>query len=298
MARLTLDPLDRRLLVALEIDPGASLARLAQDLQVSPRSVGRRLRRLQQVDAIRVSGRTLPTFGGRLARLYRAEADPPVLEKLGRQVAALPGSRAVRLAQNRGELMWGLVLPRGDAPDPLGGVLGGARLRALRAVDLLDVFARPGAVERPARELDATDHAILRAVAPDGRVGSSVLARRLGLDASTVARRRRRLMDEGVLYLEADVHPDALDLVGEAMVWITMAPGHVRAFARALRDRPEVRFVAATSGRTALVANVLVPDRSALVPFVDEHLAGPGVAHVEVVVLGPVLKRALGAMPR
>ena len=53
-----------------------------------------------------------------------------------------------------------------------------------------------------------------------------------------------------------------------------------------------MRFVAATSGRTSLVANVVTPDGAATLDFVDTHLAHPGVVGVEIVPMGRVLKRS------
>lgn len=290
--RIHLDPLDRALLLALDADPGAPVSHLAAQLEVSARTTARRLGRLVQADAVRVLGRTLPTFGGDIARLVRARGRPSVLDGVARAVAARPDSRWVRLSEDRTELMCGIVTEAPSERDTLALLLEDTRLERARVADLLHVWSGTRyAVDKPQRTLDVIDRKILAALAPDGRMESSVLACRLGLDPSTVSRRRRRLLDEGVMYLEADIHPTALATVGDAMLWLTVSPGHVRTMGSALRSRRGVRFTAATSGTTALVAHVTLPDRADLVTFVDEHLGHHSVSAAEIVPMGEVLKR-------
>ena len=296
---LSLDAHDRQLLVALEAQPDAPVTQLAAQTGLSARSAGRRLERLFAANVVRVLGRTLPTFGGRVARLYRVEGAREQLEVLGRKVAKLAASRSVRLSQDGSELSFGLVIAGADDDAPLSRVLNTAGLRRVRAYELLDVRSRAAnATARPTVELDEVDERILGLVAEAGRRESSSIARQLGLDASTVARRRRRLMEEGILYLETDVDPAALHLMGEALLWVAMAPGRISQLAQNLRQLPEVRFAAVTGGTSAVVANVFAADRAGLVAFIDEHLDGYGVTGVETTLLGKVFKRASGALPR
>lgn len=189
--------------------------------------------------------------------------------------------------------MCGFVSPAHTRTDSVAALLDDGRLREVSVASLLHVWAASGgAVTRAPRELDDRDRLILDALATDGRMESSELARRVGLDPSTVSRRRRRLLQDGVLYLEADIHPAALASVGDVMVWMSVRPGHIMDAGRALRARREVRFVAATSGTSQLVANVAMPDRDGVLAFVDDELGGLGVTGVEIVPMGAVVKRA------
>ncbi|UQN29315.1 winged helix-turn-helix domain-containing protein [Brachybacterium kimchii] len=285
--------MDRRLLTALDRDPGASIVELAGRLDVSERTVARRLHRMISADVVRILGRTLPGFGGRLARLVRVHGPTPALAHLAGDMATQDESRWVRLSRDGGELMCGFVVNADESADPLQAAAAESPRLQVQAHDLLEVWSGSAdAVLAPARELEPVDHEILSALAHDGRMRSETLARRVGVDRSTASRRRRRLLEEGVLYLEADIHPAAVAESGDAMLWMRVAPGGIRELGRSLRSRPEVRFAAATSGPCTIVANVALPDRSDLVTFVDEQLAGHGVAHCEIVTMGRVLKRA------
>lgn len=286
----TLDALDRRLLAALDRDPGAPVSALAQSLGASTRTIARRYARLRETDVVRVVGRTLPGFGGRLVRSARVAVVPGAALAVAQTLADEPESRWVRVSRDRREVHAGFVGEQGplaaDALDARAGVLG------VTVVELLRVWAgsRQPAL-RAERALDEADRRILALLSADGRMESSAIAARLRLDASTVSRRRRRLIEEGVLYLEADIHPGALSEAGDAMLWIRAQPGRVRELGSAMRALPDVRFAAATSGPWSLVANVVLPEAGDLVDFVDEQLADRGVEAIEIVPMGRVVKR-------
>ncbi|MBE7372728.1 Lrp/AsnC family transcriptional regulator [Dermacoccus barathri] len=239
--RLRLDPVDRHLLTLLDAEPDASFADLADDLSLSARSVARRLRRLVDGGAVQVRGRTLPGFQGRLVRMIRIEAEPEAARRLAEALAREVHTSWVRLPRNGTGLLCGAVA----APNEQGARSGVEQIvaasmrspgvRDVQTIELLRVWGSRPASDRPSRALDDVDRALLRSLAADGRMSNGALAERVGIDASTVSRRRRRLLDEGVLYLEADIHPEALTGSGDVMLWITVTPGHIADVSEALR---------------------------------------------------------------
>lgn len=294
---ITLDSLDRDLLRLLEEDPGASFTELAARLDEPPRAVARRVERLQGSDVVRVLGRTLPGFDGRLVRLLRIEASPDPALALARLLATETQTSIVRLSRDTTELICGTVEPPSSGPDALlGRILSHAGVRHVDVQELLQVWGRHGGSAQPDHETDATDRAILRELADDGRMSSREVAARIGVNASTVSRRRQRLVDAGVLYLEADVHPLARAGSGDVMAWLGCRPGAIGPLGERLRALPQTQFVAATSGPTQLVVHVVVPRASDVVAFVDEHLAHPDVTSLRVVPMGLVLKRTNAAV--
>ncbi|WP_182348962.1 AsnC family transcriptional regulator [Tomitella gaofuii] len=289
---ISVDPLDRRLLLALMHRPTAPFAEFAEGLPVGPAALSARYRRLRRHSVVRVVGRTLPGFDGGHAYLARAQAAPAAVARLAAAVAAEDNSRWVRISRDGSELMCGVVT-HDPARDPvLVGLPSEPALRSLDTMELLHVWgAVRDAVLRPSREIDALDSALMAELAVDGRGDLRGIAARLGVDTSTVSRRRRRLVEDGILYFEADVHPAALGGTGDAMLWMSVPPGRIRTVGAALRSRDDVRFTAATSGRCDLVSHVQVLDGPALVDFVDGVLADLGVAGVEIVPMGRSLKR-------
>lgn len=288
---ISVDELDRRILLALIAQPLASFSGIAEQLGSSTATVATRYRRLQRQGLIRVSGRTLPGFGGRHAYLVRAGSTPEHVAHLATSVAAFDNSRWVRISKDGTELMCGLV---SDAPadDPILAQLPAEALRSLEIHELLHVWGRgSGLTTRSPGPIDRVEEALIAELAVDGRTSLRSLAARLGVNASTVSRRRQHLIDSGVLYFEADVHPEALGGTGDAMVWMDLPPGRIRSAGQRLRTDPRVRFTAATSGTSDLVAHVHVIDHQALLDFIDRTLAEFGVAAARVIPMGRVLKR-------
>lgn len=289
---IAVDDLDQRLLLALIADPLASFASIAGSVGSSTATVSSRVRRLQRRGLLRVVGRTLPGFGGRHAYLVRATSAPVTITRFATTVAAYDNTRWVRVSKDGSELMCGLVTESPDDDPILAHLPSESQLRTLTVYELIHVWGgRADLTTRASVMVDQLDEALLSQLAVNGRTELRSLAADLGVNASTVSRRRQRLIDAGVLYFEADVHPDTLGGTGDAMLWMTLPPGRIRSAGSSLRADTRVRFTAATSGPHDLVAHVQVGDNHALLEFVDETLAEFGVAAAEIVPMGRVLKR-------
>lgn len=289
----SLDATDRKLLWLLDLDPTASLNRLASELGVSARTVHRRLRRLTEGGVIRVLGRTLPGFGGRLAWLVRARGHPAAIGELAGHLAEQPHARWVRYSADGGEIIGGLVTAPGRRDSTFDLLFTQPGLHEIRTHQLLEVWGRnTAAVASPGRDLDTVDRRIIALLEIDGRMDNASIAESLALDRSTVSRRRKRLVDEGIVYFEADIHPGAIGESGDFFCWITVAPGSIRDLARRLRAQREVRFVAATTGTSNLAAHIVLPTGTSIVEYVDTSLNDSRITAVEIQAMGRVLKRS------
>lgn len=289
---VALDDLDRRLLIALLHNPVAPFSRIGAELEVSTATVSSRMRRLQRHGLVRIIGRTLPGFGGRHAYLIRVASAPDRIARLATTAAAYSNTRWVRISKSGAELMCGLLTEEPSRDPVLTRLPYEPQLHRVGVHELLHIWgSRTAPDARIAVTLDQLDQALLEQLALNGRAELSVLAQTLGVNASTVSRRRQRLVDAGVLYFEADVHPAALGGTGDAMLWMQVRPGSIRSAGAALREDHRVRFIAATSGTHDLVAHVQVVDNRALLDLVDDTFAPLGVTRVEQVPMGRVLKR-------
>lgn len=285
-----LDDLDHRILLELMRQPVIPFAQVANTVGTSTATVATRYRRMFRHGLVRVCGRTAPGFGGRRAYLMRAMAAPERVARLATIVAAHSNSRWVRISLDGSTLICGLVTDSPGTDPVLTHLPAEANVRTVDISELLHVWG--GHTAHPGHpDIDTLDEALLAKLAVDGRSTVSALAAGLGVNASTVSRRRQRLIDAGVLYFEADIHPQALVGSGDAMVWLRMTPGHIRTTGETLWMDQRVRFIAATTGTHSLVLHVHVLDNSELLDFIDTTLAGLGVTSADVVPLGRVLKR-------
>lgn len=287
-----LDAVDKQLLWLRDLDPTAPLGRLATDLGLSPRTVQRRLRRLQAGGVLRILGRTLPGFGGRLAWLVRARGHPNAIAELAAQLRDRPHARWVRHSSDGGELISGLVTAPGRKDTTVDLLHQHPGLHEVRTHELLEVWGRnTAAVTTPGRDLDTVDRRIMALLESDGRMDNSAIAEALALDRSTVSRRRRHLLDDGIMYFEADIHPRALGDGGDVFCWVSMVPGSIRQLATRLRSLREVRFVAATTGTSNLAAHIVLPAGASIIDFMDAEISEHGVTAVEIQTMGRVFKR-------
>lgn len=291
----TFENLDRKLLLALDASPTASFQQLAGELGVSAGTVSRRYAALKKSGVLKITGRTLPGFGGHNVWLCRAAAKPNLLHLLAQHMAKQPTSRWVRLSFDRSELMCGLVTTP-EHTEPLDVLQNNQHLEFLQVFELFEVWSRtpqPTLTEADFH-LDALDHKILDLLHGDGRMEAQAISKKLGVDASTVSRRRKRLIDSNILYFEADISPDAFNSTADVMLWMHVNPGHITELGAWLSQLPHCRFVAATSGQYSLVAHLLLPTFGQLLDFIDKDLAPRGLARCEIEHMGTTFKRTAG----
>ncbi|MEO7132458.1 MAG: Lrp/AsnC family transcriptional regulator [Dermatophilaceae bacterium] len=128
----------------------------------------------------------------------------------------------------------------------------------------------------PPRPLDATDRALLRALAADGRATNADLARRLELPESTCAGRIRMLRESGVIRgVHADVDLAAIGQPMEAMVALRFA-GHTREAMDSFRERiaavPGVIAAYHVAGDDDFLVHVAAASSDDLRDLVLDHL--------------------------
>lgn len=303
----TLDPLDLKLLQALQIDGRAPFSRIGEVLGVSDQTVARRFRRLRTVAGLRVLGNVDEARLGRTSWMVRLSCTPDAAERLAEALARRPDTSYIdliaggtevlcamkpRSERERDELLFDR-LPRTPRVSSVsahcllhkfyGGQLGWlGKIRALDAAQ--EAALRPPPVEASAGPVtpDPDDEALLALLRRDGRTTFSELQSATGQSETAVKRRVERLRTAGVLYF--DVQYD-MDLVGPgvtAMLWLTVAPAALAAVGQALADHPEVRFAAATTGQANLVASVLASDTEGLYRYLSERIGAlEGVRAVE-----------------
>lgn len=148
----------------------------------------------------------------------------------------------------------------------------------------------------PADSLSEDEEALIRLLLKDGRMPVAQLARSLGLNVTTTRRRMESLNRRGLMHPRTEVVPSLFGLGLEALVWLRVPMARLEKVGTALAAAPEVKFIAATTGTSQLLANVLVKDADEFYEF----LTGPAVAGHEglevvesLVVITPVLRGSL-----
>jgi DNA-binding Lrp family transcriptional regulator len=295
-----LDPLDRRIVAALQIDGRASWRRIAAAIGEPERKVARRgLRLLESGDVavrglvvrgetviLRMTCRPGSVRDAAVAAARRADCifsyalagpvdcvaelqfppgqlGPLMLD----EVPALPGlfsqsvSPVLRYFRTVHEWSPG-ILDAGEI-EALGGPSG--------TVDEIGL---------PEVEVGPEERAILGALAEDGRRTHEDLAAVAGVSVATARRRVETLTRDGHVSIRAAVEPALLGLPVEALLWIRTRPDEVEKVGRLLVESPLVRYAAVVMGEHQLLVDVTQPSKAALYEFLT---ASPWVRHVEAV---------------
>lgn len=139
--------------------------------------------------------------------------------------------------------------------------------------------------------LDATDAALLRALARDARATMADLARAVGLSAPSAAERVRRLEEAGVIRgYAAVVDPAALGLPLAALIRVRPVPGRVGEVAELLRGLEAVVECDRVTGEDCFVARAHVRSLAELEALID-RIAPLATTSTSMVQSSPVRRR-------
>jgi DNA-binding Lrp family transcriptional regulator len=303
-----LDPLDLKLLQALQLDGRAPFSRLGEVLGVSDQTVARRFRRLRTTAGLRVLGMVDEGRLGRAGWIVRLRCTPDVAEQLANALARRPDTSYINLVsggtevlcamrprsrQDRDELLFDRLqrTPRVMSVSAhcllhvfYGGPLGW--LNKVQALDPDQVNALrlpqidPGGTVTP----DKDDEVLLAVLRRDGRATFNELQSATGRSESVVKRRMDRLRSSGTLYFDVQHTAESVGHGVGALLWLTVAPSALSEVGRALAGHPEVSFAAAVTGRANLIASVGTPSTGDLYTYLSERIGAlDGVQAVETV---------------
>lgn len=121
--------------------------------------------------------------------------------------------------------------------------------------------------------MDEIDLRITEAVAADGRVANSEIARQLGVSEGTVRQRLRKLLKTGTLKIQAQVNSEHVPNQYPAVIGLKLEGRELERFAEQINRFPEVQRVMIVTGRYDLLVNLLLDSHERLVDFVTHRLS-------------------------
>ena len=126
---------------------------------------------------------------------------------------------------------------------------------------------------KPTVELDDLDMRLINELQEGGYRSHTQLARSLGTSKSTVTRRVRRLIAEGVVRIVAAVDADMIGLRTSAMIGLSVDPKQIDPILARLETKKQVHMLATVAGRYDIVAIVAVGSSRELADFVKKEVA-------------------------
>ncbi|MGW7572849.1 Lrp/AsnC family transcriptional regulator [Streptomyces sp. NPDC054765] len=301
------DPLDRRLVHALQLDGRAPFSRIAAVLGVSDQTVARRYTRHRTTGGLKVLGLADAQALGEVEWLVRVQCTPDaavsVAEALARRsdtswVSLMSGGTEISAvcraaSSDHSDALLLQKLPR--TPSVVGVTahcllhefFGGPQSLISKSGALTDAqiaALSPPPPDPPATPVTLTDadRRLFDALARDGRAPLGGLAAVTGWSPTTVRRRLAELRADGVLYYDVDYDLRQFGYGVMVALWLSVAPAELAATGEALAAHPEVAFACATTGPHNLFASVMCQSVGALYTYLTTQVSAlPGVRAME-----------------
>jgi DNA-binding Lrp family transcriptional regulator len=317
-----IDELDRRIIVALQINGRAPWKGIAHALGASEPTVARRGRRLIDRNVVRIVGYIdVVRAGLGFAALVRITCDPRERERLADVIRRRGDIRYATSVTGPTDIVAEFVLPSSAAlvhvlnnelPN-IHGIVGTETLTVMHSFYSADPWEQ-GLLTEPERAeltagttelraerlweapvaLDGLDHAIMAELAEDGRRPAKAIAASIGsISESTVARRIERLVAEGCVTFHLVAPAGMLGFNTELLVWLRVESAHLDGAAQQLIKHPSVKYLWVTAGRFNLCAGVHIRHLGELYSLETEILGAlPSAGTVEINTHLTTLKRA------
>ena len=122
-------------------------------------------------------------------------------------------------------------------------------------------------------DLDATDVAIVRMLQEDGRVANAAISRALGVSEPTVRKRIDRIIKDGIIKVTAVVNPHRTGYAANVLIALRTMPSKTFEVGERLAQLERVVYLAFTTGRYDILAEVLFHDDTELFEFHRTELA-------------------------
>jgi Lrp/AsnC family transcriptional regulator for asnA, asnC and gidA len=293
-----LPPVDREIIRLLQINGRAPFAQIARELEVSEKSVRKRVAHLLASDVIQVTTIAEPAVLGHHAmalvglRLDHSRTSSDVAAEL----ADIPAVDYVVITTGRFHLLVELLGP--DLPTIMRVVE--ERILAVDGVNGSETFPYLRLhYQEPRWEaarwkvghdgtgaphpLDDVDRSVLRELNADGRAPFQAIARQLDVSESQIRQRVNRMVESGTIRIMAITNPASLGFRTMAWLAIEAAPGaRVAEVCERIAALGSITYVVACAGRFDIFAEAICVDQEDLLTVLDEEIrALPGVARVE-----------------
>ncbi|MFE4874969.1 Lrp/AsnC family transcriptional regulator [Streptomyces sp. NPDC056682] len=295
----TLEPPERRVVAALQVNPRAGVGEIARILGEHERTIARRVQRLIGARAIRPTA-TCDVIRCGLGKsvILHLDVAPGALEKTAQALAGHSEMRTVLATCGGSSTLWcETVLPcsaqlhtlMGEGIPTLQGITRVEAHLTLKTFATVASWHAPLLTPEEKRQLRAsmiqplphpadhyeltpTDRLVADALAEDARITLSDLSRRLGFSVATAGRRVSSLLERRMVQLRTEAEPALLGLPFEAQLHLKVRPGGLERTGAGLASCPEVRYCAAVTGTSNLVAQVCTESEGDLYRFLGERL--------------------------
>lgn len=306
----TIDPLDLRIVAALQVDPRASWRKIAHVLKEPERTVARRGTTLIEDKVVTVAA--VENLQGAIVASFTC--NPGASRMACESAAQRPDTSYAYITTGATDVVTELHY-NGDPTDILT-----TQLPAIPGIGHLSTYPvlkyfktirgwRSGLLSESESagmispygndivEWDRTEDrselhsGIVAVLKEDGRASIESIARRVGNSERTVARHLDYVLSKPLATIRALVEPDVMGFQVECQLWIRAIPGAIEDIGRQMAALPQVRYCAAIAGDYQLLVDVTVRDQAALYALLTNPRWNDGVTRIRTAMVVQARKR-------
>jgi DNA-binding Lrp family transcriptional regulator len=293
-----LDELDRGLIELLRVNGRDGNRSLGAQLGVNEVTVAARLRRLEELGAVRVVAITdIQLFGHREFAFAMVNVGGRSVYHVAEDLARLPEAIAVTVCTGSYDVivpllgrdrlhiaeLFGTVLPKIKGIRSIHGSMALDVLKYDSRWSLLDVDSGATPKTQPSDTVDDLDLAIIASLQQNARRSNRQIAGDLNVSEGTVRGRIKRMVADRVFRIQAVSDIVVSGLSAHAYVGIRTTPGKTAAVASVLAQREDVVQITRVLDGFDLIVVLIGRDRQALISAVHSQIALlAGVGHVEI----------------
>jgi DNA-binding Lrp family transcriptional regulator len=120
---------------------------------------------------------------------------------------------------------------------------------------------------------ESIDQQLVKLLGQDARQSAEQLAKKLNINAATVRRKIKRLIQNGSLHIVGVVDPVHFGLPLGAVITLGVVPNKLESTLEEINEQPEIKWVVTTTGPYDIIAGARFSSLDALSEFNSEVLA-------------------------
>lgn len=143
--------------------------------------------------------------------------------------------------------------------------------------------------------LDKVNTKLLLELYRDGKASNTELARKLGMSVMTVAKRVKKMLEEGVITVKAIPNPEKMGYQASAFIGLKVGLKYLDDICNRLKDNIHINLLVTSFGRFDILLIVYFREWASLNLFIKEELSAiKGVNYIETYIVSEPIRRYQG----
>lgn len=295
---------DLKLVTELQKDGAISNSDLAAKLNVSSKTVAKRLDELIKSKFITIRAQPNPYLLGLSAcAVIAIKADPSKIDHICKRLCEHFCVNLVQTFFGRFDVLtivyfsdWELLFNFiNDDLYRIDGVIQAELYLVKEVFKRYERFFKKTTFAKTPSKFDKADWTLIEELAKDGRTNPTVLAKKLGVHVTTVYRRINALIKGEAIKISAVPNPAMLRYSANAYIILDVDPKEADNICKKLYPHKEVHFIMALSNRSGMLVCVHTKNTETLYHFLKKEISSQkGLIHSETLIRSMTQKTYYG----